>query len=58
MAKRLVQLSEKLQNNNLWDGKPDRAIRIVEKFSWKTKVRLLDEELKRLTHRRDTKNNG
>jgi glycosyltransferase involved in cell wall biosynthesis len=55
LAERLVQLSEKIRNNNLWDGDPDRAIRVVEKFFWKTKAGLLDEELKRLTHRRDAK---
>jgi Glycosyltransferase len=48
LAERLVQLSEKLQNNNLWDDKPDRAIHIVEKFFWKTKARLLDQELIRV----------
>jgi hypothetical protein len=48
LAERLIQLSEKIKNNNLWDGDPDRAIRIVEKFFWKTKAGLLDEELKRL----------
>jgi len=45
LAERLVQLSEKIQNNNLWDGDPDRTIRIVEKFFWKTKASLLDMEL-------------
>jgi glycosyltransferase involved in cell wall biosynthesis len=50
LAERLIQLSQKIENNNLWDGDPDRAIRIVEKFFWKAKAGLLDEELKRLTH--------
>ena len=45
LAERLLQLSEKIINNNLWDDDPDRAIRIVEKFFWKTKARLLDEDL-------------
>jgi glycosyltransferase involved in cell wall biosynthesis len=48
LSERLIQISDKIQNNNLWDGDPDRAIRVVEKFSWKTKALLLDEELKRL----------
>lgn len=48
LAERLVQLSSKIGNSSLWDGDPDRAIRIVEKFFWKTKASLLDEELKRL----------
>ena len=48
LAERLLQLSEKIQNNTLWDGDPDRAIRIVEKFFWKTKARLLDQELIRI----------
>jgi len=50
LAERLVQLSHKIGNNCLWDGDPNRAIRIAEKFCWKTKAPLLDEELKRLTH--------
>jgi len=48
LAERLVHLSEKIGDNNLWDDDPDRAIRIAEKFFWKTKAGLLDEELKRL----------
>lgn len=51
LAERLAQLSEKIRNNNLWDGDPDRAIRIVEKFFWKTKARLLDQELIRILKR-------
>jgi glycosyltransferase involved in cell wall biosynthesis len=51
LAERLAQLSEKIRNNNLWDGDPDRAIRIVEKFFWKTKARLLDRELIRILER-------
>ena len=54
LAERLVQLSEKLINNNLWDDDPDRAIRIVEKFFWKTKARLLDEELVRIYKEKKT----
>ena len=52
LAERLVQLSEKIGSNNLWDGDPNRAIRIVEKFFWKTKARLLDQELIRLFKRK------
>ncbi len=48
LAERLVQLSGKAKNNNLWDGDPDRAIRIVEKFFWNTKAGLLDQELMRI----------
>ncbi len=48
LAERLVQLSEKIKNNNLWDGDPDRAIHIVEKFFWKTNAGLLDQELIRV----------
>ena len=48
LAERLVQLSEKIEDNCLWDGDPERAIRIVEKFFWKTKAALLDEELVRI----------
>ncbi|MGR3175801.1 MAG: hypothetical protein ACUZ8N_14570 [Candidatus Scalindua sp.] len=44
-------MSEKIGKNNLWDGSPDRAIRIVEKFFWKTKVPLLDQELIRILER-------
>ena len=48
LSERLVHLSERIQNNTLWDGNPDRAIHIVEKFFWKTKARLLDQELVRV----------
>ena len=48
LAERLIQMSEKVKNNNLWDGSPDRAIRIVEKFFWKTKAKILDQELIRV----------
>ncbi len=51
LAERLVQLSEKIGNNNLWDGNTDRAIRIVEKFFWKTNTSLLDQELIRIFKR-------
>ena len=51
LAERLIQLSEKIINNNLWDDDPDRAIRIVESFFWKTKARLLDLELIRILER-------
>ena len=50
MAERLIQLSDKIKNNNLWDGNPDRAVRIVEKFFWKTKAGLLDQELVRISN--------
>ncbi len=45
LAERLIQLTEKIKNNSLWDGDPDCAIRIVEKFFWKTNACLLDREL-------------
>ncbi len=48
LAKRLEHLSGKIENNNLWDGDPHRAINIVEKFFWKTKAVLLDKELTRI----------
>ena len=50
LAERLIQLSDKIKNNNLWDGNPDRAVRIVEKFFWKTKAGLLDQELVRISN--------
>ncbi|MHC4269327.1 MAG: tRNA-queuosine alpha-mannosyltransferase domain-containing protein [Planctomycetota bacterium] len=56
LAERLAQLSETIRNNNLWNGDPDRAIRIVEKFFWKTKANLLDKELYKILER-SKKNN-
>ena len=53
LADRLVQLSEKIRNNNLWSSDPDRAIRIAEKFYWKTKACLLDQELIRIFERKE-----
>ncbi len=44
LAKRLIQMSEKIQNNNLWNGDPNRAVRIAEKYYWKTKAKLFDED--------------
>ncbi len=52
LAGRLIQLSESIRNNKLWDGDPDRAIRIAEKFFWKTKACLLDKDLYRMVERR------
>ena len=48
LAERLVQLSGEIKDNSHWNGDPDRAIRVVGKFFWKTKAPLLDEELVRL----------
>jgi len=45
LADRLIQLSGKIQDNNLWDGDPDRAIRIVEKFYWGLKANSLDQDI-------------
>jgi glycosyltransferase involved in cell wall biosynthesis len=45
LADRLIQLSKKIQDNNLWNGDPDRAIRIAEKFYWKQKVVQFDQHL-------------
>ena len=48
LAGRLARLSKKIENNNLWDGDPDRATRIAEKFLWKTRASFLDQELIRI----------
>ncbi len=48
LAERLIYLSEKIRNNTLWEGRPDRAIRIAEKFFWNTRAGLLDQELVRI----------
>jgi glycosyltransferase involved in cell wall biosynthesis len=45
LADRLIQLSGKIQDNNLWDGDPDRAVRIVEKFYWGLKANSLDQDI-------------
>ncbi len=51
LADRLIQLSEKIQKNNLWDGDPNRAIRIAEKFYWKSKANLFDQDLNNIFER-------
>ncbi|MCP4296008.1 MAG: glycosyltransferase, partial [Proteobacteria bacterium] len=56
LAGRLIQLSENIQNNNLWNGDTDRAIRIVEKFFWNTKAPLLDQELYKIVEGNDENN--
>jgi glycosyltransferase involved in cell wall biosynthesis len=45
LAERLIQLSESIHKNNLWNGDPGRATRIAKKFCWKTKACLLDQDL-------------
>ncbi len=45
LAQRLVQLSEKIRDNSLWGQDPNRALRIAEKFYWKTKVKQFDQNL-------------
>lgn len=45
LADRLIQLSEKVQDNSLWNGDPDRAVRIAEKFCWGPKAKQFDNEL-------------
>ncbi len=45
LADRLIQLSERIQDNNLWNGDPNRAIRISEKFYWKSKTKQFDRDL-------------
>ncbi len=56
LAKRLVQLSESIQNNNLWNSDPGRAIRIAERFFWKTKVPSLDDALYKVFDRKRESN--
>ena len=51
MAERLIQMSEKVKNNDLWDGSPNRTIRIVEKFFWKTKSTLLAKTYRECTNK-------
>jgi glycosyltransferase involved in cell wall biosynthesis len=45
LAERLIQLSEKIQDNNLWGRDPNRAVRIAEKFYWESKAKQFDFNL-------------
>jgi len=40
LASRLVELIDRLESGELWQGDPERAVRIVDRFSWE---RLLPE---------------
>ncbi len=45
LADRLVLLAERTRHNDLWQGDPDLARRLVAKFHWDRLVPALDDEL-------------
>ncbi|MFQ5965034.1 MAG: DUF3524 domain-containing protein [Candidatus Scalinduaceae bacterium] len=51
LADRLIQLSEKIRNNNLWNGDLNRGIRTVKKYFWKSKAYQLDQDLINIVER-------
>lgn len=47
LAERLAALSRRIQRGLLWAGDPDRARRIVKRFSWRGLAGILDDALQR-----------
>jgi hypothetical protein len=48
LADRLVMLSERTRNNDLWQGDPERARRSSAKFHWDRLVPAMDDELEQI----------
>ena len=48
LAERLIYLSERIQNNDLWGDDPNRAVRITRKFHWESTVKQFDHYLNTL----------
>jgi len=53
LADRLVALAERTHHNDLWQGDPQRARRLVEKFHWDRLVPAMDDELESIARRPD-----
>ncbi|MHC4442534.1 MAG: tRNA-queuosine alpha-mannosyltransferase domain-containing protein [Planctomycetota bacterium] len=45
LAQRLTQLSQRIENNNLWQSDPHRAKKIVARFKWKNLAPVLDNAI-------------
>jgi glycosyltransferase involved in cell wall biosynthesis len=45
LARRLAELSDRLDRGDLWQGEPDRASRAVARFGWKNLVPAWDAQL-------------
>lgn len=52
LAERLVMLAERTRRNDLWQGDPERARRLVAKFSWSQVIPPMDDELERIGRNR------
>jgi hypothetical protein len=48
LARRLEDLASRFAAGDLWQGDPDRGIRIVERFQWKNLLPAMDDALNEL----------
>jgi len=48
LADKLIQLASKKAQGDLWGGDNQKAIRLVEKFKWQSRTKLLDDEIDRV----------
>ena len=48
LAAALQRLAERIEQDDLWQGDPDRARRAVARFSWKRLAPMLDGALEAL----------
>ena len=49
LADKLTTLAARIDKGDLWQGKPDRGVRAVERFSWNRLAPVLDHAIERLT---------
>lgn len=48
LAERLTELAGRVQKNSLWGRDRQRAARLVERFEWDNRVKVLDEQLEKV----------
>ncbi len=48
LAEKLIELVHKKDKGNLWASDNKKAIRLVEKFKWQNRAKLLDDEIDKL----------
>ena len=52
LAKKLIELADKKAKGDLWALDDKKAIRLVEKFKWQSRTKVLDDEIDRLVQSR------
>ncbi len=48
LANRLAELAGRVQNNSLWGRDRQRAARLVERFEWENRAKVLDEQIEKV----------